>query len=104
MKPAIAIMMFTGLGPRDALTLPRSSFRSGEIVTNRSKTGELVVLPAAVELRQILEAAASHHAITCVQIPWAGHGPRAASMRHGRHYAGGSNNQARSARVSLCTA
>src|SRR3954452_12648298 len=100
-------MMFTGLGARDALTLPRSSFRSGEIVTNRLKTGELVVLlPAAVELRQILEAAPSHHAITCVQIPWAGHGPRAASMRHGRHYAGagGSNNQARSARVSLCTA
>jgi hypothetical protein len=71
MKPAIAIMMFTGLGLRDALTLPRSSFRSGEIVTNRSKTGELVILPAAVELRQILEAAPSHHAITCVQIPWA---------------------------------
>src|SRR4051812_3684117 len=98
-------MMFTGLGPMDALTLPRLSAAARSSPTDR-RPGRLVVLPAAVELRQILEAAPSHHAITCVQIPWAGHGPRAASMRHGRHYAGagGSNNQARSARVSLCTA
>ena len=26
--PAIALMMFTGLGPRDALTLPRSFYKA----------------------------------------------------------------------------
>jgi integrase len=64
MKAAIALMMFTGLGPKDALTLHRSCYRNGEIVTNRSKTDELVVLPATLELQQILAAAPAHDAIT----------------------------------------
>lgn len=29
MRPAIALMMFTGIGPRDALRLPRSFFKKG---------------------------------------------------------------------------
>ena len=44
-RPAIALMMFTGLGPRDALTLPRSFYKANEIATNRSKTGEPVFWP-----------------------------------------------------------
>src|SRR5262245_45117330 len=42
MLPALALMMFTGLGPKDALRLSRSFFRDGEIATSRSKTGEPV--------------------------------------------------------------
>jgi hypothetical protein len=41
-RPAIALMMFTGLGPKDALTLPRNFAKAGEIATKRSKTGEPV--------------------------------------------------------------
>ncbi len=44
-RPAIALMMFTGLGPRDALTLPRSFYKANEIATNRSKSGEPVFWP-----------------------------------------------------------
>src|SRR5215204_2020759 len=36
MAPAIALMMFTGLGPKDALSLQRDCYRSGEISTKRS--------------------------------------------------------------------
>jgi hypothetical protein len=39
MRSAIALMMFTGLGPRDALRLPRSFYKADEIATRRSKTG-----------------------------------------------------------------
>jgi hypothetical protein len=42
LKSAIALMMFTGLGPEDALRLPRSLYKDGEIATTRSKTGEPV--------------------------------------------------------------
>jgi integrase len=63
-KPAIALMMFTALGPRDALTLPRSFFRDGEIATRRAKTGEPVYWPCPAPLTAILAAAPAHDAIT----------------------------------------
>jgi hypothetical protein len=44
-RPALAIMMFTGLGPKDALTLPRNFVKDGEIATRRAKTGEPVFWP-----------------------------------------------------------
>jgi integrase len=47
MRPAIALMMFTGLGPKDALALPRNFVRGGEIATRRTKTGEPVFWPMA---------------------------------------------------------
>jgi len=81
MKPAIGLMMFTGLGPRDALKLPRSFFREGEIATHRSKTGEPVFWPVPGELRKILDAAPEHDAITlCANSdgkPWTESGFRA---------------------------
>jgi integrase len=81
-------MMFTGLGPKDALTLPRSCYRNGEIVTNRSKTDELVFLPATLELQQILAAAPPHDAITlCANSlgrPWTTSGFNASWARHRR--------------------
>ena len=65
-RPAIALMMFTGLGPRDALTLPRSFYKSNEIATNRSKTGEPVFWPCPAPLTAILADAPQHDAVTLV--------------------------------------
>ena len=80
-KPAIALMMFTGLGPKDSLRLPRSFYRDGEIATHRSKTGEPVFWPAPAELQTILNAAPKHDAITlCANSdgkPWTESGFRA---------------------------
>ena len=60
----LALMMFTGLGPKDALTLPRTFYREGEIATQRSKTGQPVFWPAPSELAGILRRAPEHSAIT----------------------------------------
>jgi integrase len=64
MRAAIGLMMFTGLGPKDALTLPRSFHKANEIATRRSKTGEPVYWPCPAELISILENAPRHDAIT----------------------------------------
>jgi integrase len=81
LKPAIALMMFTGLGPKDALRLPRSFYRGGEIATYRSKTGEPVFWPAPTELREILDSAPKHDAMTLCATsygkPWTESGFRA---------------------------
>lgn len=81
LKPAVALMMFTGLGPEDALHLPRTFYKDGEIATSRSKTGEPVFWPAPTPLREILAAAAAHDAITlCANSrgrPWTTSGFRA---------------------------
>jgi hypothetical protein len=63
-KPAVALMMFTGLGPKDALTLPRSFYKANEIATSRSKTGEPVFWHCPTQLTEILTAAPRHEAIT----------------------------------------
>jgi hypothetical protein len=80
-RPAIALMMFTGLGPRDALMLPRSHHRANEISTRRSKTGEPVFLPCPAQLIEILAQAPRHDAITlCANSdgkPWTVSGFRA---------------------------
>jgi integrase len=80
-KPAIALMMFTGLGPADALSLPRSFYRNGEIATQRSKTGEPVFWPAPATLATILAEAPGHNAVTLcansVGRPWTDDGFRA---------------------------
>jgi len=64
MKPALAVMMFTGLGPGDALRLPRTFYKNGAIATRRSKTGEPVFWPAPEQLRDILETAPTHNPMT----------------------------------------
>jgi integrase len=80
-RPAIALMMFTGLGPRDALTLPRSFYKANEIATNRSKTGEPVFWPCPTPLSAILAEAPRHDAVTlCANSdgkPWTVSGFRA---------------------------
>ena len=81
MRPAIALMMYTGLGPKDALRLPRSFFKQGEIATRRSKTGEPVFWPAPTELTAILNKSRPHSAVTlCANSygrPWTESGFRA---------------------------
>jgi integrase len=81
MRPAIGLMMFTGLGPKDALRLPRTFYEAGEIATRRSKTGAPVFWRAPHALQQILTGAPSHDAITlCANSngrPWTESGFRA---------------------------
>jgi integrase len=81
MRPAIALMMFTELSPRDALRLTRSHYKEGEIATRRSKTGEPVFWPAPSALVEVLNSAPSHDAITlcanCRGRPWTDSGFRA---------------------------
>ena len=60
----VALMMFTGLGPKDALGLPREAYRDGELSTSRSKTGEPVFWPAPLPLAMILAVAPEHKAPT----------------------------------------
>jgi integrase len=64
MLPAIALMMFTAIGPKDALKLSRSSYREGEIATSRSKTGEPIFWNCPALLKEILEQAPAHDAVT----------------------------------------
>lgn len=63
-RPAIAPMMFTGLGPKDALTLPRAFYKAGEIATSRSKTCEPVYWLCPSPVIAILNDAPQHDAIT----------------------------------------
>lgn len=81
MLPAIGLMMFTGLGPQDALTLPRTFFKDGAIATERSKTGAPVYWPVIRPLQEILDAAPAHEAMTlCANSrgrPWTVSGFRA---------------------------
>jgi integrase len=84
-RPAIALMMMTGLGPKDALALPRNHLRAGEIATRRAKTGEPVFWPLPEPLDAILRAAPSHAAVTlCASskgTPWTLDGFRASWAR-----------------------
>jgi integrase len=79
--PALALMMYTGLGPGDVLKLPRTFYKDNAIATRRSKTGEGVFWPAPAPLRTILENAPAHEAITlCANSegkPWTESGFRA---------------------------
>jgi integrase len=81
MRPAIALMMFTGLGPKDALALPRNFVKAGEIATRRSKTGAPVFWDMPAPLAAILTSAPPHAATTlCANsrgLPWTLDGFRA---------------------------
>jgi integrase len=85
MRPALALMMFCGLGPKDALCLQRNHIRDGEISTRRAKTGEPVFWPVPGPLAAILRAAPPHSAVTvCASskgTPWTLDGFRASWAR-----------------------
>src|SRR5208283_507825 len=50
LRPVIAVLMFTALGPKEAVTLPRNFVRGCDIATRRSKTGEPLFWPMPREL------------------------------------------------------
>jgi integrase len=81
MLPAIALMMMTGLGPKEALSLPRNHWRDGEIATQRAKTGEPLFWPVPGPLDAILRTAPRHDSVTlCASStgrPWTLNGFRA---------------------------
>jgi len=81
MRPAIALMMFTGLGPKDTLTLPRNFAKGDEIATRRAKTGEPVFWPMPRPLADLFDKAPTHAAVTlCANSrghPWTLNGFRA---------------------------
>jgi integrase len=64
MRLPIGLMMFTALGPKDALTLPRSYLEENEIATRRSKTSEPVFWTCPAPLLEIVRNVPSHSAIT----------------------------------------
>jgi integrase len=64
MRPAFGLLMYSGLGPKDALTLPKDCVRAGEISTRRSKTDQPVFLPMAEPLTEIMTVAPAHSAAT----------------------------------------
>ena len=71
----------SGLGPKDALRLPRSFYNAGEIAARRSKTGAPVYWRAPKALQEILANTPSHDAVTlCANSngrPWTESGFRA---------------------------
>ena len=81
MRLPVALMMYCGLDPQDALTLPRTAISGGKLDTRRGKTGVPVWVPLP---RPVLDALASepkHSAMTlCANSygkPWTVSGFRA---------------------------
>lgn len=64
MRSAVGLMMFTGMGPKDALCLPKSLCRPDGIATRRAKTGEPMFWPVPNPLRKIISEAPVHNALT----------------------------------------
>lgn len=60
----IALMMYCGLDPQDALALPRSAIKDGRIDTHRGKTGQSIWLPIPRPLADALANAPTHDSIT----------------------------------------
>jgi integrase len=64
MKLPMALMMFCGLDPSDALKLPRNAIKDGQLDTRRGKTGVPVWIKLPSPLVAVMEAAPRHDAIT----------------------------------------
>lgn len=64
MKLPVALMMYCGLDPQDALKLPRTAVSNGMIDTKRGKTGVPVWMPMPEPVKLVLAKAPTHNAIT----------------------------------------
>lgn len=64
MRPVVALMMYCGIDPQDAVNLPRTAIQGGRLDARRGKTKVPMWLPLPTPLRAILEAAPTHSAIT----------------------------------------
>lgn len=80
-KLPIALMMYTGIDPVDALKYPKSGIADGRIQLKRAKTGGRVSWPIPPQLLQIIDEAPKHDCLTlCATsrgLPWTGSGFRA---------------------------
>ena len=85
MRAPLALMMFCGLDPQDALRLPRSALRDGLIDMRRGKTGAAVRIPVPAPVATVLDEAPAHNAITVASTMrgtvWTGTGFRASWQR-----------------------
>lgn len=64
MRLPVALMMYCGLDPQDALKLPRTAVSDGMIDTRRGKTGVPVWMPMPDPVKDVLACAPKHDAIT----------------------------------------
>jgi len=64
MRLPIALMMYCGLDPQDALTLPRTAVSEGRLDTRRGKTGVPVWVPLPSPVIEALEEEPKHPATT----------------------------------------
>ena len=60
LRVAIALIMYTGLDPTDAVRLRRDQIVDGTIWTTRAKTGNRVAVPLSTPLQRELDAAPEH--------------------------------------------
>lgn len=60
----VVLMMFAGLGPKDAIKLPKTGYQGGTIRLHRAKTGQAVSWPLPDIAVEMLERAPRHDAIT----------------------------------------
>jgi integrase len=85
LRTVLALMMYTGIGPKDAISLPRTAYRDGVIRLRRSKTGTPIHWPVVPQLADELTAAEPHEATTlCVSSlgrPWSQDGLQVAFQR-----------------------
>jgi integrase len=81
MRLPVALMMYCGLDPQDALKLPRTAISGGKIDARRGKTGEPLWIPLPSPAADALANAPNHDAITlCANSygrPWTVSGFRA---------------------------
>lgn len=64
MRLPVALMMYGGLDPQDALRLPRTAVSDGMIDTRRGKTGVPVWMPMPSPVAEVMSASPKHDAIT----------------------------------------
>ncbi|WP_337184251.1 tyrosine-type recombinase/integrase [Shinella sp.] len=64
MRLPIMLMMYCGLDPQDALTLPRTAVSGGKLDTRRGKTGVPVWVPLPKPVIEAVAAEPQHSAIT----------------------------------------
>jgi integrase len=84
-KVPLALMMFCALDPGDVMRLPKSAIKDGFLNTARQKTGVQVWVPLPQVVKEILETAPAHNAITvCASsdgTPWTKSGLDSAMLR-----------------------
>lgn len=64
MRLPVALMMYCGLDPQDALRLPRTAVSDGMIDTRRGKTGVAVWMPLPTPVVEAIADSPQHSAIT----------------------------------------